>query len=351
MLATHAFAQAPASVTTVLTVASTPGIITGGQGLGEGNAGTVDPAQHGKAGLEFTVVNNNTRAVTISRLRGTCGCELLTLLKDGAKLPSATLAPGAQAQVVFEVDLTHQPTGKMEKVAWLDPSPAGPPLAMLTLDMTIRSSVTWSPEQVTLGHVSLGEPAMAYVTVAVDAASMPKGGLPRLISSGSQFTVVPISSPQPTTRDGKEAFSQQYQINFTPYSQPGRLITQLSFQLADKSTSFLKSVVIPTEVDVAGRLSASPSALFFGSISNKAPAEREVVVSCSTKSVLTAKTSVAWLDTTIGAAIVSDTGSAQWPLTVSVDKTAPTGPFNQSITVTTATGDSLAIPITGTLVP
>ena len=45
MFTTHAFAQAP----TTLTVASTPGVITGGQGLGEGDAGTVDSASHGKA--------------------------------------------------------------------------------------------------------------------------------------------------------------------------------------------------------------------------------------------------------------------------------------------------------------
>ena len=346
MFTTHAFAQAP----TTLTVASTPGVITGGQGLGEGDAGTVDSASHGKAGLEFTVVNNNTHAVTIGRLRGTCGCEILTLQKDGANLPSATLAPGAQAQIVFQVDLTHQPIGKMEKVAWLDPSPVGPPLAMLTLDMTIRPTATWSPEQVSLGQVSLGQPAMAYVTVSVDAASMPKSGLPRLVSSASQFTVVPISIPQPTSRDGKPGFSQQYQINFAPQSQPGRLISQLSFQLPDKNASFLKSIVIPAEVDVAGRLSASPSTIFFGSISTKALAQREVVVNCSTKSLLTAKTSVTWLTCAVGPAIVSAGGSAQWSLTVAVDKTAPTGPFSQSITVTTAAGDSVAIPITGTLI-
>jgi hypothetical protein len=126
------------------------------------------------------------------------------------------------------------------------------------------------------------------------------------------------------------------------------------YQLPVDSSSELKSVVIPAEADVAGTLSASPSAVFLGTVSATVPPSREVLINCASAGEaknVTLVSSAPWLKCSLGASIPSATGTSQIPLTLTLKNGVPVGPIHQTVTVFTKSGESLAIVVVGNVVP
>jgi len=314
-------------------------------------AGAVDTIRTPHLERAFTLKNTTRQPITLTRLRGSCGCETLLLLKGGVSTPTTHLAPGEQAVIHLSVNLHTGQPGAVRKYVWIDGlAPASgqtAPLATLEVDILLEQSVSFTPRFLDFGKIEAGAGAKQSVTVSFDPALFPTSILPLLSGTGPDMRTSLLGPLQHIVEDGKPRLRQTYQVTLSPSAHAGSLSSGLWLELppAPGGQALAPRVDLPVTGQVAGALDALPASMFFGSLPAGKPATRSVALSLGSSSggqSLSVTTSNPWLH----AALDQPTATGRHRLlSITLTDQAPLGPVQGKVTVILGKEDRLDIPV------
>ncbi len=344
----------PLADTPHLEFAALPGSTSPQPGILHLDAGRVDVDRTPHWAQTFTLKNPTRQPLTISDLRGSCGCESLLLTRAGVAAPRLLrLAPGETAEVKLDVTLAANLSGSVRKYVWVygpGPKPnVTETLATLELDMTLVQSVRFAPESLRFGRVASGAGAMHPLTVTADADLLAGRPLPPLTCDNPAVRAVPSGTPQRTMQEGRAAVSQAYTVQLLSSAPAGAVEGDLRFAPpagVSPDTSPLSRPSASVSGTIAGALDALPASVFFGSLPAGKPAARTVVLSLAVPAnvqSLTVRTSAPWLHAALD--LSSAAPAKHHLLTVTLTAQAPLGPLQATITVAAGQNNQVAIPV------
>ncbi len=356
------------------------------------DAGTVDIIRTSRLERSFTLKNTTRQPISITRLRGSCGCETLLLLQGGAAKPAARLAPGEQATIHLTVALHAGQPGAVRKYVWVDGPPTASgqasPLATLEVDILLQQSVSFTPSFVDFGKVAAGAGARQSLIASFDPDLFPTLLLPGsrplpLGSAGSDVLARPLGPVQRVLEGGKSRLHQTYQVILSPSAHAGQFSGQLWLDLPQPGgtthfggdathfggdathfggdathfggdatppdgTAPASRVSLAVTGQIAGAIDALPASVFFGSLPAGKPVTRSVVLSLASSNAqsLSVTSSAPWLHA------VLDAPAASGPhrlLSVTLTAQAPPGPLQGKVTVALSGGEHLDIPVVAEL--
>ena len=317
-------------------------------------AGAVDTIRTPQLERSFTLKNTTRQPITITRLRGSCGCETLLLLKGGAPTPTARLASGEQVTIRLTVNLHAGQSGAVRKYVWIDGPPTASgqavPLATLEVDILLQQSVSFTPTFLDFGKVEAGAGAKQSLTVSFNPDILPGSSPPPLGSASPDVQARPLGPLQRFMEDGKPRLRQTYQVTLSTSAHAGQLSGVLWLDLPHPAggTAATSRVNLAVTGEVAGAIDALPASVFFGSLPAGKSVTRTVVLflaSASGQSV-SVTSSNPWLH----AAMDRPTGPGSHRLlSVTLTGLAPAGPIQGRVTVALADGEHLDIPVVAEL--
>ena len=323
------------------------------------DAGAVDTVRIPHLERAFTLKNTSRQPITITRLRGSCGCETLLLLHGGVSTPTARLAPGEQATIHLTVNLHAGQPGAVRKYVWVDGPPTASgqaaPLATLEVNILLQQSVSFVPSFLDFGKVEAGAGARRSVTASFDPDLLPTlvltgaSPLPPLGSASPDVQARPLGPVQRVMEGGKPRLHQTYQVTLSPSAHAGRLSGQLWLDLPGGGTTPAPRVGLAISGQVAGAIDALPASVFFGSLPAGKPVTRSVVLSLASPlnaQRLSVTSSAPWLLAAL------DQPAASGPhrlLSVTLTAQAPPGPLQGKVTVSLSDGERLDIPVVAEL--
>ena len=318
------------------------------------DAGAVDTVRVSHLDRAFTLKNTSRQPVTIARLRGSCGCETLLLLRGGAATATARLAPGEQATVHLTVALHAGQPGAVRKYVWVDgplaASGQAAPLATLEVDIFLQQSISFTPSFLDFGKVAAGAGARQTVTASFDpdllpTLLLPGASPPPLGGALSDVQARPLGPVQRVVEGGKSRLHQTYQVTLSPSAHAGRLSGQLWLDLPGGGTAPAPRVGLAVTGQVAGAIDALPASVFFGSLPAGKPVTRSVVLSLASSlnaQPLSVTSSAPWLRAALDSPAASGTHRL---LSVTLTAQAPAGPLQGKVTVALSDGERLDIPV------
>lgn len=314
----------------------------GGEGTIRWNAGVIEEGKQSHVEHTFTLKNTLKRAVTVSRLRGSCGCETLFLTKAGKPVARIALAPGDTAQVRVSVALRFGQSGEMHKYAWAyGPDESARPLGAMEIVMIVRAPVAFEPDVLDFGALPLGSSKSVAVTVTADADALAGKPVPTPVASTPSVTVTPDGPETAALRDGTAARSRRFQVTLLPFLDAGPVSATLSFV----GPEALKGASVTLVGTISGTLTAQPKSVFFGSIPTGQGVSREVRLSepaAERGRKLSLSSDSRWLTARLGEAA----GPGRL-LVITLMPGAPSGLVQTQIIVSTASGEHLSIPVVG----
>ena len=338
-----------------------PGLVLVEKDTYQYEAGIVDTVRTPRWERVFTLKNMSRRPITLSRLRGSCGCETLLLLQGGVPVPAARLAPGERAAIHLAVSLHPGQPGVARKYVWVDgprtASGQAVTLATLEVDLRLRQSVSFAPAFLDFGRVEAGAGARRAVTATFDPDLLPDSSVlpgasllsgasaPMLDGAGPDVRALPLGPMQRITEEGQPRLRQTYQVLLSPSAHAGRVWGALRLGLPPLPGGGPALVAgFAVSGMVAGALDARPATVFFGSLRAGAPATRSVVLSLVPpgRQSLTVTSSSPWLVAAL------DRPGASGPhrlLSVTLTRLAPPGPIQGKVTVALSSGERLDIPV------
>lgn len=314
-------------------------------------AGAVDTIRTPHLDQTFTFKNTTSQPITITRLRGSCGCETLLLLKGSAPIPTARLYPGEQATIHLGVNLHGGQTGLVRKYVWIDGPEAASqqesPLATLEVDILLLQSVSFEPSFLDFGKVEAGAGASQSLTVSFDADLLSGIEPPRLTSSSPDVQAKPAGPLLRITEGGKSRLRQAYHVTFSPAAHAGRIAGDLAFDLPPVPGGFAPAsrVKLLLSGEVAGAIDALPASVFFGSLPSGKSVTRSVVLSTASAASpqsLRATSSAPWLRATLDQTLAP---ARHRLLSVTLTDQAPVGPIQGRVTIAFGQGEHLDIPV------
>ena len=317
-------------------------------------AGAIDTIRTPHLEQSFTLKNTTRQPITITRLRGSCGCETLLLLKGGATVPTARLALGEEATIRLTVNLHAGQPGAVRKYVWIDGPPTASgqatPLATLEVDILLQQSLSFTPTFLDFGKVEAGAGAKQSLTVSFDPDLLPGSSPPPLGSASSDVQARPLGPLQRFMEDGKPRQRQTYQVTLSPSAHAGRLsgVLWLDLPHSASGTAATSRVSLAVTGEVAGAIDALPASVFFGSLPAGKPVTRSVVISLASANgqSVSVTSSNPWLH----AALDQPTGPGSHRLlSVTLTGQAPAGPIQGRVTVALADGEHLDIPVVAEL--
>ena len=319
------------------------------------DAGTVDPIRIPHWNCTFTLKNTTSRPITVTRLRGSCGCETLLLLKGGIAAPTTRLEPGEQAAIHLSVNLHGGQSGPVRKYVWVDGPAASSgqavPLATLEVDILLERSVTFLPSSLQFGKVAAGAGASQSLTVSFDASLFPSSDPPRLTTPRTDVQVRPTGPLQRILESGKPRLRQTYQVTLSHEAHAGPISGELGFDLPPLPGSAAPTtrVTLLLSGEVAGALDVLPASVFFGSVPAGSPVTRSVVLSTASPASspsFIVTTSAPWLHASLNPA---SSPAKQHILSITLTPQAPVGAVQGTVTVALGKADHLDIPIVAEL--
>ena len=336
--------KTPAGPAAFLTAVPQAGEETVGLAAVRWNAGVIDEGHESHVDHTFTLKNTRVQAVTVSKLRGSCGCETLFLTKSGKEVPTVSVAPGETVQVKVSVALRAGQSGEMHKYAWAyGPETSSPPLNSMEIALTVRAPVVFEPNVLDFGTVSIGVSKSVSITVTADASALIGKSLPIPVSSKASVIVTPVGAETTVERDGKAARSRRFQVTLSEPVEAGSVSGNISLPVPVGSA--LAGVSVPLVGTISGTMTAQPKSVFFGSIPSGQGVTREVLLSepaVQRGKGLSVSSGSPWLT-----ARVQEAAGTKPLLVITLKPGAPVGVVQTQVVITAASGERLSIPVVG----
>ncbi|HET6384883.1 MAG TPA: hypothetical protein VFJ58_15930 [Armatimonadota bacterium] len=340
----------------------------------------------------FFVRNDHNFAVTLTEVRSSCGCTTAVLGGSAPVVLPLKLAPHTQVELHATIDLRPLPSGTVDKSIWIYTAGQYAPAASIEIRGSIESQLYFIPSLLNFGKVRRGHSRSLIFSLRYESDLWPPGKPPHLLCSNPNVRIKPllarpIRAPEaaavlqsPVSRAGGSttlagrvgapvrAIDQAYLAILKGSSSSGAISARISVSPEGSSAtdpSVIAEAILPILADVRGDITASPEAVAFGAVTRGRGGSQAITLDvASDAAAMRAICGSRYLTVTLlagsssqGASKKSASGrrtapndhSADTPdrvtLSVTISPKAPTGVFKSKITLTTAPGVSLIIPV------
>ena len=277
-----------------LSVTLEPGMERTGPDAVKCDLGAVNPARTPHCERDFTLKNTTDAPIAIARVRGSCGCESVTLHRDKQDIPSATLAPGERITLHVSIKMAGQRGEHLHKFVWVDGADSKP-LATLALELAVHESVSFSTGFLAFGTMGKGTTRSLDFAVRVEKDVLNGKPLPRLVSSNPALRVETVGAATATLWNGRPGLVQNYKVSPADTLQPGSLEGILYFDLPAASVGppagtvpknapdsdaldALRNASLSVSGDIIGSILALPRTLLFGNVEAGHESRRSVLL-------------------------------------------------------------------------
>ena len=308
----------------------------------------VAPIEH-----TFILRNNNPTPVFLDRLQPSCGC---TTAVAGAAKTERGILPGKTLQVHVSIDPGHLSAGPITKTVWVYIKGQSDAAATLQMIGTMRAAVTFSPTFLDFGRVDRGSTPFRLLTMTLDpqlaVVTAP------LLSLSSQDIKI-SQEPELTAKAAKAKRTVfTYRLTLTPTAHLGEMNGLIALAPPSDGSALihaLQAVSVPIMGEVVGELSASPSAVVFGTVTQGQAATLHILLTATSADALH-NLSVRSLTPSISVGLtgtpIRQQNGATLPLTslqrvldVTAEPALSVGSLQTQVIVTTGHHQELVLPV------
>ena len=354
--ATEKAAPAPAASKLKLTLLAENGLKLNPDESGLIDCGVVDPLTTPRIERAFTLRNATGLPMTLTRLKTSCGCESVAFLRDGKEQPSpdkqpALLAPGEQAQIRVAVSLTGRQAYIKHASLWVYAKESPTPVASVEIVAQIEPAILFDPPVLQFNKSTAGSAPVIAFSVAFDPRLTGPGKTWRAVSSNPAVTVTAQPGEKQEQRGAKSVVVRSYRAALSANAPTGPLSGAITFTLQDAaaapSAAANPSVSISFSAERSGTFAMSPPTLLFGSVTAGKEYRRQILVSAASTALLqSAKFTSDNRAVTVRAGMPEATaGGAALRLEVIISDQAPAGGLTAHITIQSASGERLVLPV------
>lgn len=270
----------------------------------------------------YVLRNDTGTPLTVTTLHPSCGCTS-ALLDGNARLPFV-LTLGQSLSVRVSVDPLQLTPGPLDKSVAVSVRGQDEPAATLHLVGTVLPVATFSPVVLDFGKVIAGEERTLPLAVQVNTRLLPSGQRPRLVSSDPDVQITPAASP---AGNSSSTEAQSYRVTLAPGAHLGPLAGKVSLVFTDgqPGASELPGGSAWVRGEVVGDVSASPSAVAFGTVPSGRSTTQRVFLIGRDLQALTLSCDSPFLSVRLSVSSASASGTA--------GKAFGTGPFGTPPTV------------------
>ena len=330
--------------------------------------GTLEATHVAQISAPFSYRNATDKPLIITQLHPSCGCTV-ALLVPKANLP-LTLKSGASLQITVNIDPSHLTPGSIDKSVSIYAANHADPIATLHVTGTILPPVTFSPSSLDFGHSASAQSAANSLSLVYDDSLEADGSSVAPVSRDSTVTIDPSGPPQtapaiPSWRPdtGHVRHLHTFTVHFNPNHDIGNLTGRLVAVRQTKTGPDIELGDIPYYANVAGDFHALPTVIAFGMVEPGKPATQTFQIQGKNLDKLTATSTVSYLSVKVSpvhydsgltrpfGAPLPKQAPPQDPENESVDaiitlsSSVPTGPIQSSVSIKSADGQELVLPV------
>ena len=324
---------------------------------GRFDCGAVDPIATPRIERAFILRNDGKLPLSITRLKTSCGCESAAFLRDGREQPhpeqkTAILLPGEQAEIRLAVSLSGQQGYAKHAFLWVYGKESTEALASVEIVAQIEPSVIFEPPLLRFSSAVAGSKQTISFSAAFDPRLLTPGQT-IAVTGSSVFIQVEAEKSEQLEKRGEKTFRvRSFHATLLPAAPSGRISGSVSFGLTEPAPKPGASptpltVSIPFVGERGGTFAASPTLLMFGSLTSGQEIKRVLLLTAAApKTLQAAKITSDSRLLTIRAAPPEAAGSgAAQRLEITLSGQTPPGPFSARVTIETASGEKLVIPV------
>jgi len=335
------------------------------QGADFGSISALHPAPISRT---FVLSNSDSHSMTVSDLRPACGCTSALTARNAA-LP-LVLLPGQQITVQVTLDPANLPPGPVSKLVWVYIQGRRTPAATLELKGILVPPVQLSATVLDYEHAAAGVSTSRILTMTWNPATLPAGVVPRLISTDPDVQVRPQETEEAALPTTSGPQTRTYTCLLAPQARLGALDGAVEAVFTDPRSGTVILGSVPLRGDVVGDVAATPSIIAFGSAPSGLSTTRQVLLTLTKPQRLTVSSSSRFVTAQLGSAqtvpasrpFPGGTANAAisltpavprtaLPLNITLKPTAPPGPLEAEVIVTTAGGQRLRLPVFAVVTP
>ena len=344
-------------------------------GQAEFDFGTISQARTEPLVHDFTLKNTGDTAITIDRVQPQCGCTTAVVQQEGAG-GGNTVQPGATVKIHVSIDPGHLIPGPAVKNTIIFVQGQSQPAATLVMKGKMLSLATFQPTSINFGDIPAGSKRAQIITVIYDKSLTTGGALPspKLGNDVPGLRLVPAKGPDdlagmPSTTQAfpsgpvdpvpmaQDTVKKYYRLELTPEARIGN--TFASVNLDGSARKLTLNAFTSVMWNVIGDIQAAPNSVAFGTVVQGTAQTLKFLITgkknANTKSLkvvcdndyLTAKYTPSPASTLTIAAVPGATGQVLelGSVDVTLKANAPAGSLQSKITVSTADGQMLDVPV------
>ena len=309
----------------------------------------------------FTLQNNNSVPITLDHLQPSCGCTTAAAGTQ-AEDTSHIIAPGKTVQIHVSIDPNHLSAGPITKTVWVYIKGQSDPAATLQMTGTMQGAVTFSPTFLDFGRVDRGSTPFRLLTMTLDP-QLATATAPPLSLSSQDIKIT--QEPDLTAKmDKAKRTVFTYRLTLTPTAHLGEMNGLVALAPPSGGSApahALQAVSVPIMGEVVGELSASPSAVVFGTVTQGQAATLHILLTATSADALH-NLSVRSLTPSISVKLtgtpIRQLNRAALPLTslqrvldVTTEPALSVGSLQTQVIVTTGHHEELLLPVFVSVAP
>jgi len=309
------------------------------------DAGTINLNSPLALAHTFTLINKSLSPVTITRIHPSCGClsvsvdgkSVIGQTNEAGQLPSnftpVTLAPGQELPVNVTLDPSTVAPGSLYKAVFVYANGADMPSIVLSIRGEASNGVSTGAQTLDFGAVKAGSASSRTFTLALDPVLLAGRPTPRLVSSSPDILIgAPLDA----------AGSRTYQVSISRTAALGSIFGSVTaIDPAHPRTTYAS---VPVSANVTGPLAASVAMIVFGAVpSGKGGAVDAALSGPASSGELTASSDNSDVSVRIRNGASPSVHAVLLPGT-------PAGLLHATVTVVTAAGLRLVLPVVADVV-
>lgn len=213
--------------------------------------------------------NSGTGTLTISDLKGSCGCTVPQLQKKDYK-------PGEGGVI----EITFNPHGKRDAqhtTVTITSNDRVKPNASVAINSVVRPNVMWDPQVVAFNQVGKGKGGKQVLTIT---SRLENFDITEVTTTNpAAFEAKVLETKSETMPDGKSAFVSKVEVTLKPETPVGMAQANMTLRTTNAKTPLIN---ISTFAEVTGDLVTTPVKFFL----NQLNAEQDLSTGVSNKVVL-----------------------------------------------------------------
>ena len=349
-----------------LTIAAQPGLRVVSEGA-RLDFGFIDRLEAPTSERDVALRNHGATAVVIDRVVPSCACLTAAIVQEGTSAAARTLKPGQAMTLRLVLDVSQQTPGPLQKYVWIMEKGRSVPAFAIEVDATTEASVRCDPDLLEFGSVRAGAQRTLPFTIMIDSRLARNGLPPELACTNPNIIIAVVGKAAHSAGSGgRDYLVQAYSATLSPNAPIGVLAGSVTFSRfrkqgadsmsakaavpGDLSSTVAGAISLGIRGEIIGEISANPSAIRFDVVHPGRDRPKQIALIGPLLTGLTVSCDADWLSARLlpGAAAAQPTRRI---LEVAVRPSAPAGPVRAQITITTATGKRVVVPVTGYVVP